>query len=591
MLQNGETGIMWMSSLTGGGRGGAIGRRLNFEVHSFKVDHWVIEDTLATEEEARALANKLLPNRDGVRIIRDFAGVPGKPATETIIFSEMREQKGKTITVQPIEDSPVCTDTTDYLQAESRQTISKLLRQYLEDKALTASELLYNAAEMKRAINFENLIPVAVGRVASIQGKATGQDVRERRDLIYSSLTDLRTKAEGAQKKASFSPRQDGFRGALEKVEALCGDDAAEADYLSKVILCRDLVQIRNLLGKVEWLLETAGDAQSNKPAHISIIDTLVADASSFPSVIQDLLGRQPDLGTALMRMLDLLEGKFEPGEREMAPPISKVLSQWLGLGHAPQTWQVVFEGFLRSLRGTAPLARDPDRNRAHLSALLGRVVTPSGLFGGAKMADALTMGYLRFIEQGGGEGRRLSIEGIMGMLPTVRDRALYLAELAAGDVGQREMETVVARLRPLVSTDRDVNTMVGMQVPLKPKMQAMASLYLAVQNSGLPDDIRPVLADRVDEIVAAYIVNSKVIERLDDPSATLRIRATRLMQFAANDVLSSPKARKMVRDQIVGHLRQPNFDGKFVEGLNTPQEQANALRQFYGLLRQAQFM
>ncbi len=580
-----------MTSLVGGGKGSAIGRRLNFEVQTFKADHWVIEESLATEEEARALATKLLPNRDGVRIIRDFAGVPGKPATETIIFSEMREAKGKTITVQPVDDSPVCADSKDYLEAESRQTISKLLRQYLEDKALTASELLYNAAEMKRAINFENLVPTAVGRVATIQGKVTGQDVRERRDVIYSSLTDLRGKAEEAQKRASFSVKQDGFRGALDKVEALCNGDVAEADYLSKVILCRDLVQIRNLLGKVEWLLESAGDAAQNKAAHIHIIDTLVADASSFQSVIQDLLGRQPDLGTALGRMLDMVEGKFEPTEREMAPPIAKVLSQWLGMGHAPQTYQVVLEAFLRSLRGTAPLSRDPDRNRSSFNALAARVVTPTGLFGGSRMADALSNGYLRFIEQGGGEGRRLSIEGVMTLFPAWRDRTLYLAELAGGDVGQREMDTVVARLRNCLSLERDVNGMVGLQVPLKPKMQAMASLYTAINQSKLPDDVRPGMADRIDEMVASYILQAKVIERLDDPSASLRIRATRLMQFAANDVLSSPKARRMVRDQIVGLLRQPNFDGKFVEGLSTPQEQANALRQFYGLLRQAQFM
>jgi hypothetical protein len=300
---------------------------------------------------------------------------------------------------------------------------------------------------------------------------------------------------------------------------------------------------------------------------------------------------RQPDLATALQRMLDLLEGKFEPTDREMAPPIAKVLSQWLGMGHAPQTYQVVLESFLRSLRGTAPLSRDPERNRTSFTTITTRVLTASGLFGGSRMADAITNGYLRFIEQGGGEGRRMSIEGVMGMLPCLRDRALYLAELAGGDTGQREMETVVARLRGVLSTDRDVNQLVGLQVPLKPKMQAMASLYVAVNNSKLPEDVRPMLADRVDEMVAGYISSAKVIERLDDPSAGLRMRATRLMQFAANDVLSSPKARKMVRDQIVGHLRQPNFDGKFVEGLNTPQEQANALRQFYGLLRQAQFM
>ncbi|MDG5495574.1 hypothetical protein [Niveispirillum sp. BGYR6] len=580
---------MWLSSLIGTSDKAAAGRRLNFEVQSFKVDHWVIEDVFATEEEARDLVKQLLVNRDGMRIVRDFAGAPGMPATHTIIFSELRAPKAKPITVQPVEEAPVCTESRDYLQHDSRQIISRMLRQYLEEKALTASELLYNAGEMKRAINFENMIPVAVGRIATIQGKTTGQDARDRRDMIYGSLTDLRMKAEEAQKRATFTIKQDGFQGVMTKAETLAAGDSDMADYLSKVVLCRDLVQIRNLLGKVEWLLETAGDAGSQAPAHIHIIDTLVADALSFPSVIQDMLGRQPDLGTALNRILDILEGTFEPQEREMAPAITQVLSRWIAIGHAPQCRQVVFEGLLRSIKGTQPLARDPERNRSAYAALVARAMTPQGLNGGRRMAEALTTGYLRFLEQGGGEGRRLSIDGVTAMLPSGRDRAIFLAELAGTDLGQREKDSVLGRLRPLLGPGQDVNRLVGLQVPLKPKMQAMASLYRSVYGSGLPDAAE--LADRVDSIVADYIVTARVIEKLDDPSANLRIRATRLMQFAANDVLSSPKARKMVRDQIIGHLRQPNFDGKFVEGLNTPQEQAQALRNFYDLLRRAQFM
>lgn len=580
---------MWLSSLIGTGDKGAIGRRLNFEVHSFKVDHWVIEDVCATEEDARDLVKRLTANRDGMRIVRDFAGAPGMPATQTILFSEMRQAQQKAITVQPVDEAPVCTQAEDYLQADSRQVISRMLRQYLEEKALTASELLYNAGEMKRAINFENMVPTAVGRIATIQGKTTGQDARERRDMIYGSLSDLRQKAEEAQKRAPFTVKQDGFQGAMNKAEALAGGDADMAAYFSKVVLCRDLVQIRNLLGKVEWLLEAAGDAAENAPAHIHIIDTLVADAVSFPAVVQDLLGRQPDLGAALNRLLDVLEGKFELQEREMAPAITQVLSRWIAIGHAPQTKAVLYESLLRSLRGNQPLARDPERNRAAYGAFVARLVTPQGLTGGPRMAEALTIGYLRFLEQGGGEGRRLSIDGLSAMLASARDRALYLADLSGTDLGQREQENLAARLRPLLGPGQDVNRLVGIQVPLKPKMQAMAALYRSLADCGLAD--APELADRVDGMVADYIVSARVIEKLDDPSANLRIRATRLMQFAANDVLSSPKARKMVRDQIIGHLRQPNFDGKFVEGLNTPQEQAQALRIFYDLLRRAQFM
>ena len=53
---------MWLSSLVGGSTAkGGIGRRLNFEVQAYKVDHWVIEEICASEEEAKAVATRLLP--------------------------------------------------------------------------------------------------------------------------------------------------------------------------------------------------------------------------------------------------------------------------------------------------------------------------------------------------------------------------------------------------------------------------------------------------------------------------------------------------------------------------------------------------
>jgi hypothetical protein len=582
---------MWMSGLLGGGFSqGGDSRRLNFEVHSFKVDHWIIEDVVASEEEARTLANKLLPNRQGVRIVREFSGSADKPPSETIIFSEMREQKAKGIVVQPVDEVGVCETGQDFLRQDSRQTISRMLRGYLEEKSLTASELLYNPAEMKRAMNFENMAPTAVSRVASLQGKATGQQTGERRDAIYNSLTELRLRAEAAAGRISFSVRKEGM-GAIAKVHALCPDNPGEVDYLTNVALCRDMAEIRNLLGKVEWLLTALGDEQAAGAGQLAVIDALVADAVSFPSVIQDLLGRQPDLGSALHRLLDLLEGSFEPQPKEMAPPIAAILSRWVGQGQAPQSRQVILENLMRNLRGTAPLSYDPERTRSTYQGLLRRIMQLNGPLGGSRMVEALTGGYLRFIEQGGREGRRLCIDGILAMLETGRDRAAYLLELAGTDSGEKESDLLLARLQSLLAPAQDVNALTGASVPLKPKMQAMAALYVISQRSTLPAPHKDRFADRIDEMVADYIVACKVIEKLDDPGASLRMRATRLMQFAANDVLASPKARKMVRDQIIAHLRQPNFEGKFIEGLQTTEEQARALRTFYDLLRQAQFI
>ncbi|ACI99164.1 hypothetical protein [Rhodospirillum centenum] len=576
---------------------GRIAPTISFEVQVFRTDHWVLERICRSEQEAREFAVHILPRHDGVRIVREFNRPGGQGTVETVIFTEMRLHSRRPIAISPIEEAPVCTASQQYLGPDSRQTISRLLRQYLEEKGLTASELLHNAGEMKRVMNFEALLPNAVSRVASIQARTTGEDVRNRRDDIYARIEELRTRAERAVARRNLPyPKEAGLPATMAEVERHANGDPEETDYLAKVVLCRDLVNIRNLLGKVEWILSLggedgiAGTAGNHAAQYIRVLDSLVADAIINPAVVQDLLGRQPDLSTALNRLVDIVEGSYEPSEREKAPAVTAVLSRWAASGQAPETRSILLESLVRSLRSTHPLTGDPHRQRDAFQTLAARLVKPTGVFGGARVAEALTLGFFRFIEQGGGEGRRLSMDGVLSLLPTGADRLAYLIALADSPAGQAEQAAVLDRLQGTLGHPGGIQGLMPTATPLKPKMQALAAVYSGLIGSRLREADKDPLADRLDRMVADYIVQARIIEKLDDPSAPLRVRATRLVQFAAADVLASPRARRIVRDQIIGHLRQPNFDGKFIEGLNSAEEKAQALRTFYDLLNRARF-
>lgn len=579
---------MTLSSLFGGRKSGSP---LSFEVRIFKGGRWVTETVCRSEEEARALAKRILPNHEGVQVVREFTR-PDGGIVETIVHTEMREATGKKpIVVGTIEEAPNCEAPEDYLGFDSRQTITRLLRQYLEEKALTASELLHNPGEMKRVMNFESLVPSAVSKVAGLQCRTTGEDAKTRRDGIYDALEQLKRKVDDATvKTAGANPKQSGFAVAMQMCEKAAGGDKGEVEYLAKVMLCRDLVNVRNLLGKVEWILELCGDGRV-EPQHMAILDGLVSDALGSTSVIQDLLGRQPSLIAALVRTMDIIEGRFEPIEREQAPAVTPILSQWLASGQAPESRKVLMEFLRRNLAGTQKLANDPPAQREGYKTLTLRVLGDNSPLNTPEMAEALTTGYLRFLEQGGGEGRRQSIEGVQILCDAAYQRLRYLILLSRSEAGAKEMQSLVAHASVILNTSAGLHGIVPQSVQIKPKMQIMAALYNGLLASGMPERERKALADKLDDVVAEYITTSRIVEKLDDPTATLRVRASRLVQFASADVLSSPKARRIVRDQIIGHLRQPNFDGKFVEGLNTPEEKAAALKNFYELLARAQFM
>lgn len=580
---------MALTSLFGGR---AAGPPISFEVQIYKGERWVTESVCRSEEEARAHGQRILPQHEGIRVVREFTR-PDGTMVETVLHTEMRQGGNKKpVAVGQIEEAPVCRKPEEFLGFESRQTITRLLRQYLDEKSLTASELLYNPGEFKRAMNFEALVPGAVARAATLQAKTTGEDLKTRRDDIFDALETLRRKAdEASTKTAAANPKQTGLPAAMQVCERAAGGRPEEVEYFAKVMLCRDLANIRNLLGKVEWILGLCGDGVI-EAQYMSVLDGLVADALGSSAVVQDMLGRQPSLVAALMRTIDIVEGKFEPQDREQAPAVTALLSRWLGTGRAPESGKVLTEFICRSIRGSQRLSNsEPEGQKASFKTLVARVMGDGGFFGDAQMAEALTLGYLRFIEQGGGEGRRIAIDGVQAMMEAGYQRLRYLILLSQTETGAREMETLVGRIGLLLNNRGGLQSLVPQAVPLKPKMQIMAALYNAMLGSGVPDGERAAFADRIDDHVADYIMAARIVEKLDDPTASLRVRASRLVQFAAADVLASPKARRIVRDQIIGHLRQPNFDGKFVEGLNTPEEKAAALKNFYELLARAQFM
>ncbi|MDG3441115.1 hypothetical protein [Nitrospirillum amazonense] len=577
-------------------------RGVSFEVQYLKDDHWITEQICRKEEDARALAARILPNRTGVRIIREFVR-PGRggETVDTIIHTEYRQEPKRPIAPVPVEEAHYCKMPQEYLAFDSRVLISRVLRQYLDEKGVTASELLHNAGEAKRVLNFEALVPNAVSRIATLQSKETGEDSRARRDVILGVLEELRQRAEKAvANRALPYPKEIGFAATMRQVDEILGTataaspDAAaeEAAYLGKVIVCRDLVNIRGLLGKAELLIDLASD--DSLPADdAALLDQLLADVLVAPDMVRDMLGRQPDLMTALNRMIDLIGGTFEPQGVEMSPPCTAAISRWAAGPHGNETRAVLLDFLRRQVRGTQRLSHgEPLHQIAKYRNLVNRLMRPDGLLGGPAMAEAVLMGYHRFIEQGGAEGRRLALESVLQLLPTGAERLVYLACLARSDVGAKDGAAIAAQALEIANRVGGLNDLVDRTLPLKPKMEASAALYrLVTEGDALPGDMGEKLGARLDDLVATYIVDGRVIERLDDPSASLRVRATRLVQFAGAEVLASPKARRIVRDQIISHLRQPNFDTKFVEGLTTEAEKAAVLRNFYDLLNRAQFM
>jgi len=194
-----------------------------------------------------------------------------------------------------------------------------------------------------------------------------------------------------------------------------------------------------------------------------------------------------------------------------------------------------------------------------------------------------------RFVEQGGATGRKAAITNTVKVLPDKARGVMYLAELSNTDFIEDHGDDIVEQI-DIVFGARVIEELCRQSLSPKNRMVTATGAHQAMLNSNLPDDVKERVADHIDGVLERYLVDERIIDKLDNPDTHLRDRAVRLVKFCGAGVLPEGKALNMARKRIVEILRQPNFDDNFVEGIEDPASADAALRGFHELLVTAGF-
>ena len=560
----------------------------SYEVQVYQEDHWVLDRCFASEAEARAHGSRILSGGrvEGIRILRDWARPDGRHV-ETELHQEFRSQSGA-ILIAPIDEPPpLCHDAEGVFAVEGRMVINRLLRNYVDRAVVTPTELLHSYPDLKRLQDKDNLFVSAVGRVAALQAERAKIDGRSRRDELYGILNGVTERARAAAARKDLPVL--GSAGFAHAFDTLSAREAPEdRDFLGRVLLARDLVQMRNWLAKLDFLAELVRQDGGLPALPLALVDGVVADVLGAPAVAQELLGPQGSMAGALCSLIDLSRGRLDV-TRRAEDDRAVQMNELLAFHDLPETRHVVLDLVRRQLKGTQPLYRhDPAREREAFAEVLARSLAPAGPVGGGAMAEALVLRYLRFLEAGGASGRRRAMEEVVGLIPDAADGVRFLLALAQSELGRSQAEDVSRLLDRATGDPQGFARFVARGGPIKDNLERLTMLYQHVVDSGVPEPLKGRLADNIDTLLVTYIHESHVVERLDNPADPLRQRANRLMRLCAPGTLRSRKALAVVRQRVVSHLRQPQFEERYVADLSEPTLRQSALREFHRLLGQA---
>lgn len=572
-----------------------------FEILALREGRWIIEATAKHQEIAQAEAGKILSQAgvQGVRVIKEAKGSIDRLKPEDILFEKMKPKTEEKVFIQDVDDAPVCHAPSALYVGEARATINRLFRNYLDKNNLTASEVMHAPRELKRLLDEGTLLFSAVGKVSTFQvRKMEDTTVNQRRDVLFDFINKIQARANNAAEQRLPRIRVEGFNEVLDGIIASAPQD--HIPYLIRYAMTVELVENRSFLGKFGQLMEWGWRAQT--PQALEAIDIFVSDTLYNVDVLRDMIGNPRELGTALVTLLCVAEGRPLVEDEEVEEPVeltpehqdfpNTTFIRLIAAGKLPESKAVLVDRVRRQLEGLSPLTRgDREEEREVFVGLLDKLIPDIEIIGGPSMAQAMTARQSTIINKGGNKGMREAAET---MLPALHDpgRATgYLLAMMDSEIGQtvlrNDLETLLDKL---LIHSQTINHLVRDKLPPNKKMAKVTSIYHHIQKSNLPEQRKAALTERLDELLVSYITDGKILDKLDNPEKPLHVRAFMLVSMVQPEMLPKGKASNLARNIIVGHLRRPNFEDELVAGIPDPTEKAKTLRKFHEQLHRCGF-
>lgn len=564
--------------------------RASFEVQVYREGRWAISEVMASEDGARRKAQELLLQKTcgGVRIVKETK-FSETNVRESEIFKQMKAiEKDEDFSITPVDAAPLCEQVADYYQTAARNTMARLFSKYLEKHEMTPLELLHSHKNLKRALNLDTMVPSAVDKIASLHSRATGGDSRKRKDVIYQAIDRIAARAREADAKQLPELKGSTLDELFARIDATF-PDAEERAYMANVAFVRASVNWSGWLGKMAELLPMARTQKDERAR--AIVDEMMADIFVAKTVVKDVIGVSKHLGDAVMRILDLVEGKCKP-TKYAAQDLVELLNALFAADMLPRAKAVLFERVERDLGGPVRLtnSEDPAADKAFFDELLMRAVTDKGVTGGRAMALGLTQRWARLSNIGGAAGLKRAMEGVRDKLPSGTRKFVYLLAMYDPAADAESRGAIEGQIRDLAGKLSTVQKIAPEARTEKARLQEAASIQRLVLDSRLDARIRDPIANRFDDIVSDYIISTGVIERLDDKRLPFRERAGRLVAFCASGVLTVGRATTIARDTIVVYLRRKDFIAEYTADIPAPADKEKAIKEFYVLLARTGF-
>lgn len=432
-----------------------------------------------------------------VRVIADS----DRAGTETVFEKNVKEVGEQPVLLVPIKQAPICKDLVDYYGLESRKTLAKVLRNFLDNVGLSALELLFDRSELVMLERNDAVYPKLMQQLSSAQARVLSVQPVDRADILYAAAEQIKENAlKFINEETGITILKEKGLGALLKFSKTKGN-AGEAYIFSRHALSRLLNEGGDWNSKIQLAVELGSGKLD--PEAIECLDEVLAELLDGAKAVAELLGGQADAASANRVLILLCEGRCPSPPR----PISCIVefNELMGRHSFLKTRMVLHERVAGYLSSTRSLTREgPEKEREAFANVVRDLGGLSGLRGGPLMCASVTQ-RARIVLSGGEQDLSYSeaLTRITDMLPCRGARIGYLLEVFQSDDGKKNSKAILPLMARIVGQLKTLSSLVPDGFGEDKINKAIEGLKAKIASEDLPADWRNALQKTFDILMS----------------------------------------------------------------------------------------
>lgn len=451
-----------------------------------------------------------------------------------------------------------CQSAAEFYAPAARRAIGRYCRRFLNENALTPTELLHSARHQQTLSN----IPVFVGILQQVERS------RSRKGTLNGLVNDIaRVTRERIKDNPPPDLTPDTWEEELTRLAA--GPDPELGGFLAEAALVAHILPNRNYAERAAALTTLAGTAKTDGPP-LAIADRILGEMMAAESALASITGDAP-FGRLVGYIVTMMAGDMPLADD--APQTLRRLDKLLRRWPTPQLRDGLARAFVRELRrpNHFTIASMGDlfgieaiqRELMTLAEIAGRLRNNDGFIGGDRIEESLQRRGALLVNED-------ALHEMLRGRPMIEKlRTLFmLQKLPLPITAERAINAYIEQF----FASRDfAGRLLDCWKEQKEKLKGVAEVQRLVKASVFLEHDRESMASMLDDIQSAFLRTQRILGRMtgkDDAPPDLVLDIAKL---AAEKAFCDGKTKTAVARALHRQTHRPRFIRAFLLGGEGP--------------------